>query len=243
MRNIKLTIEYNGKNYKGWQRQPDQPTVQQQIEDALYKITKEKININGSGRTDAGVHALGQIATFYTNSNIECEKIKLGLNSIIPLDIAITNSEEVNEEFHARFSAKRKIYKYVIYNNRVRSPILMDYSMHVPYKLDIYKMKEVSKELIGTYDFTSFTSTRSKVQNKVRTIYDIEIDKNEDMIEIRYTGNGFLYNMARILTGTLVDISRGIIKEDIQEIISAKDRKRAGTTAPPYGLYLLKVIY
>lgn len=243
MRNIKLIIEYNGKNYKGWQKQPTEISIQEVIEKAIFKITREEVKLNGSGRTDRGVHALGQVASFYTNSRIEGSKFKNALNSVLPKDIAIRESEEVDKDFHARYSAKGKTYKYIIYNDKTRSPIHSEFSYHVPYDLDMNKFIQNTKKLIGTFDFTSFTSKGTSIENKVRTIYDIEIDQKDNLIEITYTGNGFLYNMIRIMTGTIVDISRGKINNDILDILKAKDRNKAGTTAPPQGLYLVKVYY
>jgi len=243
MKNIKLTIEYNGKNYRGWQKQPTETSVQETIEKAIYKITREEVKLNGSGRTDKGVHALGQVATFHTNSTIPGDKFRIALNSVLPKDIAIRESKEVDMEFHARYSAKGKTYIYIIYNDKIRSPIHDETSYHVSYDLDMNKMTSSALKLLGTHDFTSFTSSGTKVTNKVRTIHDIKIIEKNKLIEIRYTGNGFLYNMIRIITGTLIDISRGNIKEDILNILSAKDRNRAGITAPAKGLYLERVYY
>ncbi|MBS4537322.1 tRNA pseudouridine(38-40) synthase TruA [Clostridium sp. D2Q-11] len=243
MKNIKLIIEYNGKNYRGWQKQPTENSVQEVIEEGIKKITQKEVKLNGSGRTDSGVHALGQVATFYTDANIEGYKFKNALNSILPSDIVIKESEEIDISFHARYHAKAKTYKYIIYNNNTRSAIHRDFSYHVPYELDIDKLTISANRLIGTYDFTSFTSKKNSKKNKVRTIHDIDIVIKGKLIEIRYTGNGFLYNMVRIMTGTLVDIARGKIKEDILDIIKAKDRDRAGITAAAQGLYLEKVYY
>ncbi|MBS4535524.1 tRNA pseudouridine(38-40) synthase TruA [Clostridium sp. D2Q-14] len=243
MRNIKLIIEYNGKNYKGWQRQPSEITVQEVIEEAIYKITKEKVDLNGSGRTDGGVHALGQVANFYTNSNISGNNLRNALNTVLPKDVAIVESKEVDIEFHARYHSKGKKYKYIIYHDKIRSPLYSDYSYHVPYELDMNKIIESINKLIGTYDFTSFTSKKTDKENKVRTIYDISIEQKGKIIEITYSGNGFLYNMIRAITGTLIDIGRGKIKEDILDILKAKDRNRAGITAPSHALYLMEVYY
>lgn len=243
MTNVKLTIEYNGKNYKGWQKQPTEITVQDVIEKAIYKITREKVNLNGSGRTDGGVHASGQVANFYTNSNMCGSRFKYALNTVLPKDIAIVESEEVKKCFHARYDAKGKRYKYIIYNDKTRSPLCDDFSYHVSYDLDINNMTENAKKLIGTYDFTSFASNKTNKENKVRTIYDIKLEQKDKKIEIIYTGNGFLYNMVRVITGTLIDIERGKIKVDILDVLKAKDRTKAGITAPSCGLYLEEVYY
>lgn len=244
MRNIKLTIEYDGSRYYGWQKQPDYICIQDEIEKALKKITNENIEINGSGRTDKGVHAKGQVASFVTNSKIDAYKFKLAINSLLPKDIAILTSEEVHLDFHARFSAVGKKYKYLIYNDKIRSPINRNYTYHVFYELDLDKIKESAKYLIGTHDFAGFMASGSVIKDTVRTIYDINIEKRNKILEINVNGNGFLYNMVRIIVGTLVDIGRNNLSVDsINEILLLKDRTLAGHTAPPQGLYLDEVYY
>ncbi len=243
MRNIKITVQYNGGKYCGWQSQPDSVGIQGAIENAYYEITKEKIKVIGSGRTDSGVHALGQVANFTTESSIDVDKIPNALNSKLSKDISIVDAEEVDVDFHARYSAKRKCYRYMIYNNRYRNPIVSGVSYQVKYGLDFDKMKIESKSLIGTYDFKGFMSSGSQVKSTVRTIYDVRLHKNEDMIVLEIEGNGFLYNMVRIIVGTLVDIGRGRIAEPLSDVIESKDRGRAGHTAPACGLFLKKVFY
>ncbi|MEG1411555.1 MAG: tRNA pseudouridine(38-40) synthase TruA [Terrisporobacter sp.] len=243
MRNIKLTIQYNGKNYCGWQKQNDSLGIQGTIEQAIKEITKEDIKINGSGRTDAGVHALGQVANFNTDCKIPVDKIPNALNSKLPEDIAIINAEEKELNFHSRHCAKGKRYRYMIYNSIYRSPIYNDIAYFVKYDLDFEKMEEEAKTLIGTHDFKGFMSSGSSVVNTVRTIYDIKISKQEELIIIEVEGNGFLYNMVRILVGTLVDIGRGRIDTDMLSIIKSKTRSMAGHTAPAHGLFLKKVDY
>lgn len=243
MRNIKLTIEYDGSNYKGWQKQPTEISIQEIIEDAIFKITRDKVKLEASGRTDKGVHAFGQTASFFTNSDIVEYKLIRGLNSVLPDDISIRKVEEVNSEFHARYYAKGKSYKYIIYNSQVRSPIYRNNAYHVPYKLDMNKFRQNVNMLIGTHDFTSFTSIKEGTDNKIRTIYSIDIEQKNEVIELTFKGSGFLYNMIRIIVGTLVDVSRGRIKSNIEEIIDAKNRKRAGITAPSHALYLMEVYY
>ncbi|NBI05619.1 tRNA pseudouridine(38-40) synthase TruA [Senegalia massiliensis] len=243
MRNIKLTIEYDGSNYKGWQKQPTEISIQEIIEDAIFKITRDKVKLEASGRTDKGVHAFGQTASFFTNSDIVKYKLIRGLNSVLPDDISIRKVEEVNSEFHARYYAKGKSYKYIIYNSQVRSPIYRNNAYHVPYKLDMNKFRQNVNMLIGTHDFTSFTSIKEGTDNKIRTIYSIDIEQKNEVIELTFKGSGFLYNMIRIIVGTLVDVSRGRIKSNIEEIIDAKNRKRAGITAPSHALYLMEVYY
>ncbi|MGL5642633.1 MAG: tRNA pseudouridine(38-40) synthase TruA [Paraclostridium sp.] len=243
MRNIKLTIQYNGENYCGWQKQNDSLGIQGNIEKAIKEITKEDVKINGSGRTDAGVHALGQVANFNTNCNIPIDKIPNALNSKLPKDIVIINAEEKELDFHSRYCAKGKRYRYMIYNNPYRSPIYNNISYFVKYDLDFEKMKQEAKSMIGTYDFKGFMSSGSSVVDTVRTIYDIEVSRQEDLIVIEVEGNGFLYNMVRILVGTLVDIGRGRIDTDMLSIIKSKTRSMAGHTAPAHGLFLKKVDY
>ena len=243
MRNIKITIQYNGKNYCGWQKQNNSPGIQGTIEKAIFDITREEVKITGSGRTDAGVHALGQVANFKINSQIPVDRIPNALNAKLPKDISIVKAEEVDEDFHSRYSAKKKTYRYQIYNSQYRSPIYADISYPVKYDLDIDKMKKEAKSLIGTYDFKGFMSSGSSVIDTVRTIYNIEVSKSEDLIIIEIEGNGFLYNMVRIIAGTLVDIGRGRITENMSTIIESKSRSMAGHTAPAHGLFLKKVDY
>ena len=243
MRNIKITIQYNGKNYCGWQKQNNSPGIQGTIEKAIFDITREEVKITGSGRTDAGVHALGQVANFKINSQIPVDRIPNALNAKLPKDISIVKAEEVDEDFHSRYSAKKKTYRYQVYNSLYRSPIYADISYPVKYDLDIDKMKKEAKSLIGTYDFKGFMSSGSSVTDTVRTIYNIEVSKSEDLIIIEIEGNGFLYNMVRIIAGTLVDIGRGRITENMSTIIKSKSRSMAGHTAPAHGLFLKKVDY
>ena len=243
MRNLMIKIQYNGSNYCGWQKQPDSLGIQGTIEKAIYEITNEEVKITGSGRTDAGVHALGQVANFKIKSDIPAHRIPNALNAKLPKDISIVSCNEVDEEFHSRYSAKGKRYRYLIYNNPYRNPIYKDISYHVRYELDFYKMCEEAKYLLGTHDFKGFMSSGSSVVDTVRTIYDIDITKNEDLITIEVEGNGFLYNMVRIIVGTLVDIGRGKIKDNLSEIINSKSRSKTGHTAPAHGLFLKKVDY
>ena len=181
MRNLKITVQYDGTKYCGWQKQPNSPGIQGEIEYAIYEITKEKVNITGSGRTDAGVHALGQVANFKTNSNIPASRIPDALNAKLPKDISIIDCEEVDEDFHSRYSAKGKIYRYLIYNKPYRSPLYKDTSYHIRYDLDIDKMRSEAKSLIGEHDFKGFMSSGSSVKDTVRTIYDISITEKEDL--------------------------------------------------------------
>ncbi|WP_352419153.1 tRNA pseudouridine(38-40) synthase TruA [Proteiniborus sp.] len=244
MRNIKLIIEYDGTNYFGWQKQPNQRTIQETIENSIKKITKEDIDIFGSGRTDRGVHARGQVANFFTNARIPEDKIKDAINSVLPGDIVISHSEEVDEAFHSRYSAKGKEYRYIFFNRRIPSPLLRNYAYHIPQKLHFDLMEKSLADFIGTHDFKSFMASGSSVKDTIRTINNASLNKNHEIIELKINGNGFLYNMVRIIAGTLVDIGIGkISRNDIPQIIASKDRKKAGHTAPPHGLYLENVFY
>lgn len=243
MRNIKITIQYNGKNYCGWQKQPESLGIQGTIEKAIYDITKENVKLVGSGRTDSGVHALGQVASFNVMSSIPTDKIPNALNSKLPKDISIIDCTEVDEEFHARYSAKGKRYRYLIYNSPYRNPIYKDISYHVKYSLDFEKMCNEAKSLVGEHDFMGFMSSGSSVKDTVRIINDISLIKKENLIIIEVEGNGFLYNMVRIIVGTLVDIGRGRIEKNLSDIISSKSRSNTGHTAPAHGLFLKKVYY
>lgn len=243
MRNIKITIQYNGENYCGWQKQPDSLGIQGTIEKAIYDTTKENVKIIGSGRTDSGVHALGQVANFNIMSSIPSDKIPNALNAKLPKDISIIECTEVDKEFHARYSAKGKRYRYLIYNNPYRNPIYKDISYHVKYSLDFEEMCKEANSLVGEHDFKGFMSSGSSVKDTVRTIYDISLTKQEDLIVIEVEGNGFLYNMVRIIVGTLVDIGRGKINTSLKDIIDSKSRSNTGHTAPAHGLFLKKVYY
>lgn len=243
MRNLKLTIQYDGTKYCGWQKQPNSSGIQGTIEYAIYEITKEKVNIIGSGRTDAGVHALGQVANLKTNSNIPAARIPDALNAKLPKDISIIDCQEVSDDFHSRYSATGKIYRYLIYNKPYRSPLYKDISYHVRYDLDIQKMRVEAQSLLGTHEFKGFMSSGSSVKDTVRTIHNISIEESGDLIVLEVEGNGFLYNMVRIIVGTLVDIGRGRIDKPLEEIIASQDRGEAGHTAPAHGLFLKKVHY
>lgn len=243
MRNLKLTIQYDGTKYCGWQKQPNSSGIQGTIEYAIYEITKEKVNIIGSGRTDAGVHALGQVANFKINSNIPAARIPDALNAKLPKDISIIDCQEVSDDFHSRYSATGKIYRYLIYNKPYRSPLYKDISYHVRYDLDIEKMRVEAQSLLGTHEFKGFMSSGSSVKDTVRTIHNISIEESGDLIVLEVEGNGFLYNMVRIIVGTLVDIGRGRIDKPLEEIIASQDRGEAGHTAPAHGLFLKKVHY
>ena len=244
MRNIKLTIEYDGKDFNGWQKQPDKLNIQGTIEQAIEAITGEKVELNASGRTDAGVHAIGQVANFKTNSQIPIEKIPIAINTKLKKTIRIINAEEVDERFHSRLSCKRKTYRYVINNSEFSSALYRNLECHIPQKLDIGKMQEAAKYFEGEHDFKAFKASGTSSKSSVRTIYEAKVYKDNNRICIELTGNGFLYNMVRIISGTLVEVGLGRIKpEDIIKIIDEGKRENAGKTLPPYGLFLVCVKY
>ena len=244
MRNIKLIIEYDGKGFGGWQKQPNKLNIKGEIELAIELITGEKVDLIASGRTDAGVHSLGQTANFKTNSNISIEKIPNAINSKLKKSIRIKYAEEVEERFHSRYNCKSKKYRYIINNSQTGSAIYRALEYNVTNNIDIEKMKQASKYLEGEHDFTSFKASGTSGKNSVRTIYKINIEKKDERIYMEYEGNGFLYNMVRIISGTLIDVGIGKIKpEDVKRILEAKDRKLAGKTLPPHGLYLVEVNY
>ncbi len=232
------------KNSIGWQKQPNKLNIQGEIEKAIGEITGEEIDLIASGRTDAGVHSLGQTANFKTNSNIPIEKIPIAINSKLKKSIVIKSAEEVEERFHSRYSVKSKKYRYTINNSQYGSAIYRDMEYHFPFNLDVNKMQEASKYFEGEHDFKAFKASGTSSKSSVRTIYKAEIIKNEDRIYIELTGNGFLYNMVRIISGTLVDVGTGKIKpEEIKDIIESKERIRAGKTLPARGLCLMEVNY
>jgi len=244
MKNVKLTIEYDGTNYHGWQAQSNAKTVQGTVEKAIHGLTGEKITITGSSRTDQGVHAYGQVANFFTNSNIPPDRFSYALNRMLPDDIVIKKSEEVGMDFHARYCSKGKKYRYLIYNSSFPSAIYRNRAYHISHCLDMEKMNRAIKYFKGTYDFSAFRATGSSTKTSVRTIFDVSLSKSEDIICFEVSGDGFLYNMVRIMVGTIVDVGMGRIEaEDIPCIIESLDRKRAGRTAPPQGLYLVEVYY
>ena len=245
MRNIKLVIEYDGKEFNGWQKQPNKLNIQGTIEEAIKVITGEEVDLNASGRTDAGVHSLGQVANFKTNSNIPVDKIAIALNSNLKKSIRIISAEEVPEKFHSRLSCKKKTYRYIINNSECASAVYRNLETYIPQKLDIKRMKNAIKYFEGEHDFKAFRASGTSSKSSVRTIYKAEIyEMPNNRIYIELTGNGFLYNMVRIIVGTLVEVGEGKIEpEDIKKIIESKDRNLAGKTLPPNGLYLMSVEY
>ena len=245
MRNIKLIIEYDGKSFNGWQKQPNKLNIQGEIEKAIGELTGEEIELVASGRTDAGVHSLGQTANFKTeNETIPIEKFPVAINSKLKKSIVVKSAEEMDERFHSRYSVKSKTYRYVINNSEMGTAIYRDLEYHFPIKLDVEKMNKAAKYFVGEHDFAGFKASGTSSKSSVRKIYKAEVYREDDRIKIELTGNGFLYNMVRIISGTLLDVGMDKIKvEEIPEIIESKDRKRAGRTLPAHGLYLVKVEY
>lgn len=244
MRNLKLTIEYDGTNFNGWQIQKDKRTVQEEVQIALSKILKEDVVITGSGRTDAGVHALGQVANFKTEKTIKPQELLFGINTMLPVDIVVTNVEEVELEFNARNSAKKKHYRYVINNGKFPSALNAYREYHFKYFLDLEAMQMAADDLIGEHDFKAFAAAGCTVKETTRTIYLLKVNRLGDRVIIDIVGNGFLYNMVRIIVGTLLDIGSG--KLDIcvmKNMLETKDRALGGRTAGPEGLYLVDVEY
>lgn len=246
MRNIRIIVEYDGTNYSGWQIQKNAPSIQEEIQKGIKKITGEDLNLIGAGRTDAGVHAKGQTANFRTGSRIPSDKFAWALNSVLKDDIVIKESAEVDESFHSRYSTKSKIYSYTIHRGQFPPAIMRNYMYHVNYgsQIDMLELRKAADCFEGTYDFKGFMASGSSVTDTVRTIYSIKIYEDEEYIKIYYHGNGFLYNMVRIITGTILYAGIGKIKaEEIPDIIKEGKRELAGITVPAHGLCLEKVYY
>lgn len=244
MRNIRLTIEYDGTAYHGWQSQTNATAVQDIVTTAVNRLTGEGCSLTGSSRTDTGVHALGQVCNFFTESSIPSDKFAFALNTLLPEDVVIRKSEEVAAEFHSRFSTTGKKYRYLFYNSTFPSALLRHRAYHIFYPLDLHLMQQAVEHFVGTHDFVAFSSTGGSVRTTVRTITQTFIKREDDLFEFCVTGNGFLYNMVRIIAGTLVEVGLGRLKPDaIPEIITGLDRRKAGRTAPAHGLYLVEVYY
>lgn len=244
MKRIKLIVSYDGTGYCGWQVQPNGITVEEVLNKALQKLTGEDIHVIGASRTDSGVHALGNVAVFDTETTIPAERIAAALNQRLPEDIVIRSSEEVPGDFHPRYCDCTKTYEYRILNAKIPVPTMRHTHYFVSYDLNIEDMRQAASYLVGEHDFVSFCNIRTDVENTVRTVYSLGIEKQGEEMIVRITGNGFLYNMVRIIVGTLVRVGRGFYPpEKVKEILEAKDRKAAGVTAPPQGLYLVEIRY
>lgn len=243
-RRIKLTIEYDGSAYHGWQYQDNAISVQEELRDAIYKLTGEDIIPEGAGRTDAGVHAYGQVACFNTMSSIPAEKFAIALNTHLPDDISILLSCEVHQDFHPRFSAKKKYYRYVIINRPHKSAIWAKKAWHVRGELDFVAMERAASYVEGFHNFKAFCASGHNVKTFERTVYSAKWNKNGEFLFFDIIGDGFLYNMVRIIVGTLVDIGKGRFNPDvIKNGLEQGERNLIGVTAPPEGLYLMEVFY
>ena len=246
MRNIMMTLSYDGTFYHGFQKQSRTAlnTVQQELETALSTLTQEDVIVYGSGRTDSGVHAKGQVINFHTGSRITAERLPLAVNSLLPRDIVALEAKDVAQDFHARYGAKRKLYRYTIYNAPYLSPFWRHYAYHVPVKLDVDKMVEAAESFVGTHNFHGFCAKDTAITDFTRTIYSCHLEKQDSLLFITVAGNGFLYNMVRIMAGTLLEVGQNKRDtHDIAYLLENGDRKLAGMTLPPQGLCLVAVEY
>lgn len=244
MKNYALIVEYDGCAFSGWQRQQNAPSVQQTLEDAIWQAMKERVNLIGAGRTDAGVHAQGQVCNFRSNTRIPADKLPFVLNRALPHTVQVQDAFEVPWGFHARYLAQGKHYRYIVRVTRFPSALWHHRAWQMPYRLDMEAMRRAAAALAGTHDFKAFCASGSEVKSTVRTLYRIEIKKEGSDIYFDFFGNGFLYNMVRILVGTLVYVGQGRISAgQVGEILRSTDRRLAGITAPPYGLYMVSVQY
>lgn len=244
MNNYKLILTYDGTPYHGWQMQDNAITVQQCLSEAIEQIFGEKCTIYGSSRTDKGVHALGFCCNFKTEKDRDCEKIAYGLNAVLPESICVLECSKADESFNARFDAKGKQYIYKIWNSRRRNPFLIDKALHYPLPIDEKLLNEQAKDYIGTHDFSAFCAAGATTVSNVRTVFECSVERDGNLVVFKVKGDGFLYNMVRIMVGTLLDINSGKIeKGSIPAIIESKSRFSAGITAKAQGLYLDEVYY
>ncbi len=263
MRNIRLTLAYDGTDYVGWQVQPNGRSIQATVESAIHKLTGEPAKLLAAGRTDSGVHALGQVANFETGTSIPCDRIRFGLQKHLPGDIIVREAEDVHSAFHATYGAKQKHYRYVIYNSRVKNPFVRKYAYQFSGKLDVKSMHQAIQVLLGTHDFRCFESHFPNKATSVRTVNEVSVDRyslcptwfysvsdtpvpcpNGKFICLDIVADGFLYNMVRTIVGTLMKVGRHVwTADDVRRIINSQERAQAGETAPPHGLYLVSVDY
>ena len=244
MKRVKLIVAYDGTNYCGWQVQPNGITIEQVLNENLSKLLGEEIAVTGASRTDSGVHSMGNVAIFDTETRMPADKISFALNQRLPEDIVVQDSCEVPSDWHPRYQVSRKTYEYRILNRTFRMPNrrLDTYFYH--HKLDVDKMKQAASYLVGEHDFKSFCAVGAQVKTTTRTIYSCELKQDGELLTIRITGSGFLYNMVRIIAGTLVEVGRGAFApSEVKEMLEQKERGRAGATAPPQGLVLLGIVY
>lgn len=241
---VKMVVAYDGTNYCGWQIQPNGVTIEQKLNEALTDLLQEPIKVTGASRTDAGVHSLGNVCIFDTNTRMPAEKISYALNTRLPEDIVVQDSCQVPESFHPRFSKSRKTYEYRILNQKFRNPTRRLDTHFYYYDLDVEAMQRAAVYLVGEHDFKSFASSGGQAETSIRTIYSLDVEKRDSIITIRVKGNGFLYNMVRIIAGTLIKVGAGeILPEEIPAILEAKDRSAAGPTAPAKGLTMIGLEY
>ena len=244
IKNMKLEISYDGTDFHGFQVQPKHRTVQGTLEQALQKLTGKETKVFASGRTDAGVHARKQVCNFHTDSRIPIEKWPVAINTLLPEDLVVYSAVEVAEGFHSRYDVERKTYRYTIYNDKYVDLFRRRFVWHYPYTLNIESMQLASQYFLGEHDFTSFSSSKTNIESKVRTIYEFQLRQEGKEIIIQVTGNGFLYNMVRIMVGTLTEIGRGKLEPVyIQKLLKKKERPPSRLTAPANGLTLWDVEY
>lgn len=245
VRNIKLVLEYDGSSFYGFQRQPDHPTIQAALEEALSRFFNRKIKITAaSGRTDTGVHAAGQVANFKIKTGRSLAQIQKGINALLPRSVAVVSIHDAGKDFHARYNARMKAYEYRVWNHPIRSPLLAGKAFHVPELLNLAAMRRGAQCLQGRHDFRSFCVTSSARENTVRILKRFEIKKDKGFLRFQLEANGFLHHMVRNLVGTLLDMGRGKLDVNgLEKILAAKDRRRAGATVPAHGLILLNVTY
>ena len=244
MKRIKLTVAYDGTDYCGWQIQKNGVTVEEVLNRALSRLTGEKITVVGASRTDAGVHARGNVAVFDTDTRIPAERIAYAVNALLPEDVVVVRSEEVPAGWHPRKCVSVKTYEYRILNREFPDPVRRRDTYFVSFPLDLDRMRRAAEYLKGTHDFKSFCSAQTTVEDTVRTIYSLDVDRERELFTIRVRGNGFLYNMVRIIAGTLAGVGRGYFEPgDVERMLAEKDRTKAGVTAPPQGLTLVGIEY
>lgn len=244
MRNLLLKLSYDGSNYHGWQIQKNAITVQELVQKAIEKVFCEKLDVKGCSRTDSGVHANMYCLSFKTDKNIPNENIVRALNTYLPNDIAVNSCEDVDMDFHARYNVKTKEYVYKLYNGKVRNVFLQKYAYNYRYEIDEKYLNEEAQAYVGEYDYSGFCSAHSGVEDTIRCVKSFSVWREDDMVYFKVEADGFLYNMVRIMVGTLLFVSEGKIKKgELKDVILSKDRKRAGKTAPAQGLYLNKVNY
>ena len=244
MKRVKLTVAYDGTNYCGWQVQPNGNTIEAELNKHLSSLLQEKIHVLGASRTDAGVHALGNVAVFDTENRMDATRISYAMNTRLPEDIRIQKSEEVPLDFHPRYQDTVKTYEYRILNRTFPDPCRRLYSVFHHYPLDVERMRDAAAYLVGTHDFSSFCTHRPEITDHVRTVYSLDVTREDDMITLRIRGNGFLYNMVRIIAGTLMRVGGGFLEpDDMPSILAARDREAAAETGRPEGLTLVSIEY